>query len=547
MYYQINPVSELGTHMGLLCYNNATIPARYYESSQMIDKAHSSPSRQGITQLIDHINDSPLTFLHEQHKYFISGSSETHSTTSSTDIDVSSYARDKKYPRILNITLGRNTAVANKGTYIELVIENVQALKSIEFDADIFLVIRLDDILQYLSPEEIIDLLSECRRILDQHGQLHLRVPGAKKAIHDISKGHIADIKTLFSPALLEHFFEQTGFEDTKYTSTLIDFTNKSYRAGDTDTTDYAVYTGHKKLPHDIDNPLGDKDFMKKCQIFKDTHLAVPDASFVITIYNEANNLPHFLSFLEAIKNETGMRREFIFVLNGCTDESENILHTFLNQTALKAKVITSLEKGILPAFKEGMRNRDYDGFVGRFDADIFLHPHTLDLMQMHLAENKLAQVTYAEPLSMDSPSAYNEPWYNPNILSKRLYYTGKTSLYRENPHVREDIRDMPSNLIADDIFTSFYLTYFYGLGSISRTPHALVYEKVVNNFDDLVNQQSRCDSEITRILDAYPHFNNLNGLTVQEVFPSAYLDLINKTKEKSTYVEDWIRLESTK
>lgn len=513
----------------------------------MTDKAQSSLSRQDITQLIDHINASPLAFLHEQRKYLISDSSETHSTTSSTDIDVSSYARDKKYPRILNITLGRSTAVANKSTYVELTIENVQALKNIGFDADIFLVIRLDHILQYLSPEEIIDLLSECRRILDRHGQLHLRVPEAKKAVCDLSAGHTTGIKTLLSPALLEHFLEQTGFEDTKYTSTLIDLTDNSHRADDTDTTDYVVCTGYKKLPHDIDNPLGDKDFMKKCQIFKDTHLTVPDVSFVITIYNEANNLPHFLSFLEAIKSETGMRREFVFVLNGCTDESGDILDAFLNQTALKAKVITSLQKGILPAFKEGMRNRDYDGFVGRFDADIFLHPHTLDLMQMHMVENELAQVTYAEPLSMDSPSAYNEPWYNPSILSKRLYYTGKTSLYRENPHVREDIRDMPSNLIADDIFTSFYFTYFYGLGSISRTPHALVYEKIVNNFDDLVNQQSRCDSEITRILDAYPYFNNLNGLTVQEVFPSAYLDLINKAKEKSTYVEDWIRLESTK
>ena len=513
----------------------------------MTDKAHASLSRRDITQLIAHIDNNPLDFLREQRTYLVSDSPETHSPTSSTDIDVSLYARDKKYPRILNITLGRSTAVANKSTYIEIAIENVQALKNIRLDADIFLVIRLDHILQYLSPEETIELLSECRRILDQHGQLHLRVPEAKKAIHQISTGQAAGIKTLFSPALLEHFLDQSGFEDTKQTSTLIDFNTNSHRADDTDTTGYAICAGHKKLPHAIDNPLGDKDFTKKCQIFKDTHRAVPDVSFVITIYNEANNLPHFLSFLEAIKNETGMQREFVFVLNGCTDDSEDILHTFLEQTSLKAKVITSLEKGILPAFKEGMRNRDYDGFVGRFDADIFLHPHTLDLMQMHLVENELAQVTYAEPLSMDSPSAYNEPWYNPSILSKRLYYTGKTSLYRENPHMREDIRDMPSNLIADDIFTSFYFTYFYGLGSISRTPHALVYEKVVNNFDDLVNQQSRCDSEITRILDAYPYFNNLNGLTVQQVFPSAYLDLINKAKEKSTYVDDWIRLESTK
>lgn len=302
----------------------------------------------------------------------------------------------------------------------------------------------------------------------------------------------------------------------------------------------------HKKAPHTHDALLDKSDFDEKCEAFRRTNPNKPAVSWVVAVYNEERNLPHFLAFLEASYNNTGMEREFIFVLNGCTDRSEEILTNFVNATELTASV-THSELGILPAFRKGIASRSLDGFVGRFDADIVLHPQTLDLLQMHLAENTAARVTYAEPLTLESETIFNTAAHHPEVMSKRLYYTGKTSLYRQDPYLEDGVADRPPQLVADDIFTSFNFIYHKGFKAISRAPHAVVYEKVIGNFEDLTKQTSRANSEIKRVFEAYPHFRILGDLTQQDVAPGAYHDLLKAADDNSFYVEEWSRLESTK
>lgn len=305
------------------------------------------------------------------------------------------------------------------------------------------------------------------------------------------------------------------------------------------------LYISHNKIPHQIDSPLTDEQFRNKCAEFNKQHANPIPTSYVITVYNEEKNLPHLFSFLENIKNETKAQREFIFVLNGCNDRSEEILLKYTKRSLLNTKVIHS-KPAILNAFKAGIEARTLDGFIGKFDADIILHPHVLDLMQIYLHENKDVQVTYAEPITFQTPSDFNETVYKPEIMSKRLYYTGKTSLCRNDP--RLIYNKMSKDLIAEDIFNSFYFIYNYGFDSIARTPNALVYENIIDNFDDLVSQLSRSSSEITRIFKSFPEFEPLGKIVEQSVNPeSKYGKLYFEAEKKIKYVDSWIRLESTK
>ena len=241
------------------------------------------------------------------------------------------------------------------------------------------------------------------------------------------------------------------------------------------------------------------------------------------------------------------MTREFIFVDNTSTDNSAKIIDQFIKNSFLDARLVSSKKKGVLSAFRRGIAEKKYSGFVGKFDADIILHPHVLDLMQMHLVETPAAKVTYAEPLPLENLSIYNLPWFSPKAMSKRLYFTGKTSLYRNNPHADPDISRMPGDLVVDDIFPSFYYVYYYGFESISRAPHAFVYEKVAGNFTDLVSQISRAESEIKRIFAIYPHLRLLGNIMDQEVYDNSYKSLLNRARKQTTYLKEWARLESTK
>ncbi|MDO8336552.1 MAG: hypothetical protein Q7T74_07290, partial [Candidatus Saccharibacteria bacterium] len=76
----------------------------------------------------------------------------------------------------------------------------------------------------------------------------------------------------------------------------------------------------------------------------------------------------------------------------------------------------------------------------------------------------------------------------------------------------------------------------------------SLVYENIIDNFDDLVSQLSRSSSEIKRIFKNFPEFEPLGKIVEQEVNPnSQYGKLYYEAEEKKEYVDNWIRLESTK
>ena len=361
-----------------------------------------------------------------------------------------------------------------------------------------------------IDERDSVTLLIEFRRVLHMHGALYVKT--------NLQEKKLRSLKRLIKEASFSHIDNRDHF---------------------------VIYASNTPVQHQIDPPLTDDEFLSKCKYFKKKYLDPIPATYIITVCNEENNLPHFIVFLENTKDNTGAEREFIFVLNGCSDKSEEILVKYTKKSCLNIKIAHS-EIAILNAFKTGIRSRTLNGFIGRLDADIILHPHTLDLMQIFLHENNGTHVTYSEPVTFQSLTEFNQPVYEPEIMSKRLYYTGKTSLYRNNPNLI--YKNMTKDLIADDIFSSFHLVYYYGFDAIARTPNALIYENVIDNFDDLVSQLSRSYSEIKRIFKSFPHLEPLGKIMEQNINPSSkYFDLISKAERKKKYINNWTRLESTK
>lgn len=490
----------------------------------------------------------------------------------------------ERLPRVLNIGSGpeasRKLDAINVDVSADGKPEVVADAQHLPFADGSFSVVRASHVLEHVPQDQIAATLKEWKRILHKDGVLHIAVPDADTTFQEIVDGRtpkgapaysttettapLAQIyglgyedpstdprwahRIIFSYPLLEQFLREAGFTHVERRIAEEDLAH--YNGVDDDSQNHytlLVSASQEKLPHTVDGPLPERTFRERVRDFKERHPEVPPASFVIPVYNEAKNLPHFLAFLENAENQTGTEREFVFVVNGCTDNSEHIIRRYLAQSYLNARIISS-DRGIIPAFKAGLEDRQLDGYVGKLDADTILHPHTLDLMQMHLTDNEGAEVTYAEPTPLDGQSDYNQAEHNPILRSKRLYYHGRTSLYRHNPLEGLKDQNIPADLKAEDIFLSFYYAYFHGLDSISRTPHALVYGRTTRTFEDLVTQVSRSKSEISRIYEAYPPFKILGKVLEREVYPGAYRSVTEQAMGQAVdTVDEWTQIRNTK
>lgn len=502
------------------------------------------------------------------------------------------YLRDKSQrqqitdslPRVLNIGSGAEASRKLDAINVDISIDGnpevVADVQHLPFADGSFSVVRASHVLEHLPQENITSTLKEWRRVLHRSGELQIAVPDASVVFSEIIEGYtskgvvayslnestapLAQIyglgyenpgtdprwahKIIYSYSLLELFLKKAGFlrvagrvqaEDLAFHNNVYDDSQNHYSL--------LVSAGNEKLPRAIDKPLAERQFRDKCSAFSELHAIKQSASFIIPVFNEEKNLPHFLAFLENSKNLLGINREFIFVVNGCTDNSEKIIHEYLDQSYLNLRVVSS-QKGIIPALKAGIEERSFDGFVGKLDADTILHPHTLDLMHMFLAEEKGVKVTYAEPTPLDSQSGYNHAEHDPVLRSERLYFHGRTSLYRRSPFDELKDHEIPPELKAEDIFMSFFYSYFHGLSSIALTPHTLVYGRTVGSLDDLVAQVSRSKSEIERVYKSYPPFRIMGRLLEREIYPGEYHRIFEEANSlSSSNIDEWTRIGNTK
>jgi Glycosyl transferase family 2 len=406
--------------------------------------------------------------------------------------------------------------------------ESVVSPKGLESIVDENLV--LIRVLEVDSFEELSRLVPLCVGLLDRRGELFLITRNGNPNDEDLR-----NLEVLAHQVGFTSLHSYSGAEAVSFVRGVVaeDQLNQNW---------YVHRLTFTKRRHGHDPFLSQKRVRAYCaQNYQPT-----EASYIVPVQNEERMLPSFLTFLENTRNDLAAAREFIFVINGCTDDSERILVEFMEETEQNVSVIRS-EPGILPAFKAGVALRTLNGYVGRVDADIILHPNVFDLLETHLALTPDAWVTYAEPITQAAPNSFNQPWHLPSIFSERLYFTGKTSLYRSDPHKWNLNKNRSDRLVADDVFCSFSLVYSFGFDSISRSPHAFVYENVANSEHDLAGQLSRIQSELQRVFEDHPLFFGLHLMMEQDIAQSGYQIEIERAKRSIEYVSHWVRLESTK
>jgi hypothetical protein len=294
--------------------------------------------------------------------------------------------------------------------------------------------------------------------------------------------------------------------------------------------------------------PWSAAQFLAWRSLIRASNAATPcPASYVVPTFNEAPRLPAFLASLAAAENSFDTQREFIFVVNGCTDDSENIITEHIRRSSLNMRIERS-GPGIVNAFRGGVESRRLAGFIGKIDADIVVHPHVLDLLERCLVENGDARVAYAEPLTRDPLNAFNVLSHYPEFATRRNYYTGKTSLYRHDPFSEPVMRLAEAATFGtEDVPLSFNFAYYHGLGSIVRAPGACVFEKCVDNFADFAAQVWRAECEIARVLKPAPYFAMLSHAMRQDITSGPFKALIDEAMSVPQDVKGWTRLESTK
>lgn len=268
-------------------------------------------------------------------------------------------------------------------------------------------------------------------------------------------------------------------------------------------------------------------------------------ATFVVPIHNEERALPQFLESLRRSGNLFGVEREFVFVLSACTDGSERLVMDFVSANA-RCQIVRS-SHGIVAALRSGVAARRLDGYVGKIDSDSVLGPEALDRLHLTLSERPGAFVAYAEPRPMNSAVIFNRPDHIPGSMTRRLYFNGKASLYRSDPFMLPGVVHVLPTLRAEDVFMSFYLTYFGGSDVIALAPGAEVGHRTFQTYGDLVRMLSRTRSEIERIAAAYPPFLALSDFMEQRILDADYREVHARAAAAAFRTDDWLRLSSTK
>lgn len=137
--------------------------------------------------------------------------------------------------------------------------------------------------------------------------------------------------------------------------------------------------------------------------------------SVVVPCYNEAQNIPKFIETCEQTIFQHVNQMELIFVNDGSTDQTEEILLNGMNQSPITIQYLAfSRNFGKEAAMLAGLQNATGE-YVAIIDADLQQHPNYLVEMYYYLENHA----------NVDSVTCYQEKRQENRLLSrlKRMFY----------------------------------------------------------------------------------------------------------------------------
>lgn len=275
------------------------------------------------------------------------------------------------------------------------------------------------------------------------------------------------------------------------------------------------------------------------------TNNAAHRVAYIVCVRDEAPRLPALLDSLDGTAEFSRFKRQFVFVINGCSDNSERLLEAYAAQR--DGVFVTRSAPGITQAFVTGIRQCSGASLIGKIDADVTFEPDLLDRLEQTFVGSQPPRVAYADPVCLDPPVVHARGEQDPNALTSRSYYVAKACLL-----VADDLRDPATqrlmlSVCSDDIVLSAVLVWRHGLDAIRRASEARVRFSTLRTFEDLVRQLSRVESALRRLVECAPHLAPLLDVFDQRVEDVEYARVLEHAATCTAYTEEWLRLDSAK
>ncbi len=262
-----------------------------------------------------------------------------------------------------------------------------------------------------------------------------------------------------------------------------------------------------------------------------------------IAAYNEKGTIKNTLDYLENSLNIINFKEKplIIICLNGCTDDTEQILDNIKNNYTYPLKIIKA-KKGKLRAHKEIIKRIKGEGHVLFLDADVLLPATTLfDLLDC-LRRNKKLKVVSAYPyvnkpnhlkgykkiqysilnikriypkveISKEDVSKFHGPDVQDKFLKRsRIYFHGRCFVIRN-----KNIYKFPkkgSAIRGDDTFLSFAVLKSQPNNSIKVLFNSPVYSYPIFSVIEYLKVWYRIRKDIDNICFEYPEFKELRKKT---------------------------------
>jgi predicted dehydrogenase len=273
------------------------------------------------------------------------------------------------------------------------------------------------------------------------------------------------------------------------------------------------------------------------------------NVGYVVPVRNEEKSLPDFLDSL-VVSLDTGAtgERYVIFVLNGCEDQSEDILRRFCDKR--QRMIILSLpgKPGIMRAFRAGIYKLGPLGCYGKLDADICLAPSSLQDLEESLLLDPAVKASYCEPMPFPGMKDYLDlECGRPISYGERTYLEGRASLYRGDPFSgfkRDDSR--LASLLCEDIFLSALLYTRHGPRSI-QAAGTIFFRPPATRFD-YGSMLKRTADELVRVNQQFPELSRALEVLDRPILDQCATNLIQQISAEMVWSEQgWARLVSTK
>lgn len=412
-----------------------------------------------------------------------------------------------------------------------------------------FTVVMASHVLEHFPPDQIPSVIREWKRVLHPQGLLRVAVPDGEMALRELETGKTKKKQPcysvpggsapltqvvglggensrtdsrwrhqiLFTKKLLKEVLQSQGLEevegyDNREALSYLCDTN----IDETNSYSYKVEAQRKREPHRVSQVMTEEEYLNLKAEAKWEQ--VGPLSILIPMHNESKQLPAFFKQLEGTLKELDsleVECEVIFIANGCTDNSPKVLQRYVNSRQDKRIRMTKSDKGILNAFRKGLRERKKQGLIAKIDIDTSFDYWTVPLLINEIISDQKKQVTYAEVCPLEeTPNRFNMAEFFQDFRTVRLYYHGRVSLYRTNPfdYFPEELVAEAGTLVEDMIFSCLY-AYYFGLDSMGPAKGALVKSTQPTSFDMGIRKFDRCKSEIEKIEQTFPQLRILSSV----------------------------------